>query len=49
MELTPWHAYGFRLYCSNCQLQMHVDRSQTHIDSLFCTLFRPRMPSRGRS
>jgi hypothetical protein len=32
-ELTPALAYGFRLYRNNSQLQMHVDRSQTHVIS----------------
>lgn len=33
MELTAHQAYGFRLYRNNSQLQMHVDKSQTHIVS----------------
>ena len=33
MELTPFRAYGFRLYRNNSQLLMHVDKSQTHIVS----------------
>lgn len=32
-ELTPWGAYGFRLYRNNSKLQMHVDKSSTHIIS----------------
>ena len=33
MELVPYRAYGFRLYRNNSQLQMHVDKSQTHVVS----------------
>lgn len=33
MELTPFRAYGFRLYRNNSRLHMHVDRSQTHVVS----------------
>lgn len=33
IELTPYLAYGFRLYRNNSQLQMHVDKSQTHVVS----------------
>mmetsp|Transcript_69066 Transcript_69066/g.200407 ORF Transcript_69066/g.200407 Transcript_69066/m.200407 type:complete len:349 (+) Transcript_69066:92-1138(+) len=32
-ELTAWGAYGFRLYRNNSKLQMHVDRSQSHVIS----------------
>lgn len=34
MELTPVIAYGFRLYQNNSQLNMHVDKKQTHIISM---------------
>lgn len=33
IELTPFRAYGFRLYQNQSQLTMHVDRMQTHIVS----------------
>jgi len=33
VELTPYRAYGFRLYQNNSQLTMHVDKMQTHIIS----------------
>lgn len=33
LELKPWGAYGFRLYRNNSKLQMHVDRSSTHVGS----------------
>lgn len=33
MELTPYRAYGFRLYQNESQLKMHVDKVQTHIIS----------------
>ena len=33
VELTPFGAYGFRLYRNQSQLTMHVDRMQTHIIS----------------
>jgi len=33
VELTPFRAYGFRLYQNQSQLTMHVDRMQTHIIS----------------
>ena len=33
MELTPFTAYGFRLYRNESALYMHVDRMQTHIIS----------------
>ena len=33
MELSPFRAYGFRLYQNQSQLTMHVDRMQTHIIS----------------
>jgi hypothetical protein len=33
VELTPYRAYGFRLYRNNSQLMMHVDKQQTHIIS----------------
>ena len=33
MELTPYRAYGFRLYRNESQLTMHVDKMQTHIIS----------------
>jgi len=33
MELTPYRAYGFRLYRNESQLMMHVDKMQTHIIS----------------
>lgn len=33
IELTPFRAYGFRLYRNQSQLFMHVDWSQTHIIS----------------
>ena len=33
IPLTPFTAYGFRLYQNNSQLGMHVDRMQTHIIS----------------
>lgn len=32
-ELTPWGAYGFRLYRNNSKLLMHVDKSDTHVVS----------------
>jgi hypothetical protein len=32
-ELTPYIAYGFRLYRNNSKLQMHVDKSSTHVVS----------------
>ena len=33
IPLTPFRAYGFRLYQNNSQLLMHVDKLQTHIVS----------------
>jgi hypothetical protein len=33
LELTPYRAYGFRLYRNDSQLTMHVDKMQTHIIS----------------
>lgn len=33
VELTPFRAYGFRLYQNESQLMMHVDKMQTHIIS----------------
>jgi len=33
LELTPYRAYGFRLYQNNSQLTMHVDKMQTHVIS----------------
>jgi hypothetical protein len=33
IELTPYRAYGFRLYRNHSQLTMHVDKMQTHIIS----------------
>ena len=33
IELTPFRAYGFRLYQNRSQLMMHVDKMQTHIIS----------------
>lgn len=33
MELTPYRAYGFRLYRNESKLYMHVDKMQTHIIS----------------
>jgi hypothetical protein len=33
IELTPYKAYGFRLYREGNQLMMHTDRSQTHVIS----------------
>lgn len=33
MELTPYRAYGFRLYRNESELYMHVDKSQTHVVS----------------
>lgn len=33
VELTPYRAYGFRLYRNESQLMMHVDKMQTHIIS----------------
>lgn len=33
VELTPYRAYGFRLYQNHSQLTMHVDKMQTHIIS----------------
>ena len=33
MELTPYRAYGFRLYRNESKLMMHVDKMQTHIIS----------------
>jgi hypothetical protein len=33
VELTPYRAYGFRLYRNESQLMMHVDKQQTHIIS----------------
>lgn len=33
LELTPYRAYGFRLYRNHSQLTMHVDKMQTHIVS----------------
>jgi len=33
VELTPYRAYGFRLYQNDSQLRMHVDKVQTHIVS----------------
>ena len=33
IPLTPYRAYGFRLYQNNSQLHMHVDKMQTHIVS----------------
>ena len=34
IPLTPVIAYGFRLYQNNSQLNMHVDKKQTHIISM---------------
>ena len=34
VELTPFQAYGFRLYQNQSQLVMHADRMQTHIISV---------------
>jgi hypothetical protein len=31
LPLTPYRAYGFRLYQNQSQLTMHVDKPQTHI------------------
>ena len=33
MELTPYIAYGFRLYRNDNELYVHVDKSDTHIVS----------------
>jgi len=33
MELTPFRAYGFRLYRNQSNLHMHIDKSQTHVIS----------------
>lgn len=33
VPLTPYRAYGFRLYQNESQLYMHVDKPQTHIIS----------------
>jgi hypothetical protein len=33
VSLTPYRAYGFRLYRNDSQLTMHVDKMQTHIIS----------------
>jgi len=33
VQLTPYRAYGFRLYRNNSALWMHVDKMQTHIVS----------------
>jgi len=33
VELTPYRAYGFRLYRNESQLMMHTDKVQTHIVS----------------
>ena len=33
LELTPYRAYGFRLYQNQSTLYMHVDKPQTHIIS----------------
>lgn len=33
IPLTPYRAYGFRLYQNQSQLHMHVDKVQTHIVS----------------
>jgi len=33
MELTPYRAYGFRLYQNNSQLTEHVDKKQSHVIS----------------
>ena len=33
MELTPVIAYGFRLYRNGSSLDMHIDKSHTHIIS----------------
>lgn len=33
VELTPYRAYGFRLYRNDSALWMHVDKMQTHIVS----------------
>ena len=33
LSLTPYRAYGFRLYRNESQLTMHVDKMQTHIIS----------------
>ena len=33
LQLTPYRAYGFRLYRNESQLTMHVDKTQTHIIS----------------
>ena len=32
-ELVPSHTYGFRLYRNGSNLNMHIDRSQTHVIS----------------
>ena len=34
LSLTPYRAYGFRLYRNESQLTMHVDKMQTHIISV---------------
>jgi hypothetical protein len=33
MELTPYVAYGFRLYRNDNELYVHVDKSETHVIS----------------
>mmetsp|Transcript_20696 Transcript_20696/g.26717 ORF Transcript_20696/g.26717 Transcript_20696/m.26717 type:complete len:365 (-) Transcript_20696:91-1185(-) len=33
VELTPYRAYGFRLYQNNSRLHTHIDKCQTHIIS----------------
>jgi hypothetical protein len=33
MELTPYAAYGFRLYRNDNELYVHVDRPETHVIS----------------
>jgi hypothetical protein len=33
LKLTPYRAYGFRLYQNESSLLMHVDKTQTHIIS----------------
>jgi hypothetical protein len=33
MELTPFTAYGFRLYRNESNLHVHVDKGETHVIS----------------
>jgi hypothetical protein len=33
IPLTPYRAYGFRIYRNESKLYMHVDKMQTHIIS----------------